>query len=137
MNLFLTYYTVIVNTDDGDIMNLPSQQKNIEWETYTCPFGWHAQGLWPPVSESLLAPEPTCVDRSDDGNLLVAGFSNGEVRLYQFPCVSNQAKYRVQKLHVGPVSKCSFNRGSSLLITLGEQENAVAVWRLCDECQCN
>ena len=114
-------------------MTLPSQLKNIEWDTYSCHFGWAVQGIWPPISKIQTSPEPTCVTRSHDHSLLAVGFSNGEVRLYQYPCIciSNEADhYRVEKLHVGPVSRCSFNHNSSLLLTLGKLENGIAVWRL-------
>jgi WD40 repeat protein len=144
------YEHIRFNTDDGEIMNLPSQLKDIEWDTYTCHFGWSVQGLWPNISElqskskSTLQPlpEPTCVNRSPDHKLLAVGFSNGEVRLYQYPCISygsnsnsNQSNsqsqyYRVEKLHVGPVSKCSFNHNSSLLVTLGKMENEIFIWKL-------
>lgn len=112
-------------------MNLPSQIKNIAWDTYTCPFGWHVQGLWPPVSESHSSLEPTCVCRSNDCKLLAVGFSNGEVRLYSYPCSSYPAPYRVhKKLHVGPVLRCSFNCNSTLLVTVGRDENSIVIWGL-------
>ena len=119
-----------VNTDDGEIMNLPSQLKNIEWDTYTCPFGWAVQGLWPKVSESQTAPEPTSVCRSKNGELIAAGFSNGEVRLYDFPCISYPAPYIMQTLHVGPVSRCSFNSDTTLLLTVGQNENHIVTWKI-------
>ena len=143
----------IVNTDDGEIMNLPSQLKDIEWDTYTNLFGWPVQGLWPPLGNSTCTskntnkestpattaklpvpePEPTCVCRSQDRTLLAVGFSNGEVRIYNYPCISyvGASSYRVQKLHVGPVSKCSFNSNATLLLTIGELENGIISWSLC------
>ena len=64
--------------------------------------------------------------------LLAVGFSNGEVRIYSFPCISysGASSYRVQKLHVGSVSKCSFNRRSTLLLTIGELENGIISWNV-------
>lgn len=114
-------------------MTLPSQLRHIKWDSYTCHFGWHVHGIWPPVAEvSNSSPEPTCVNRSPDESLLAVGFSTGEIRLSPFPCISNKDScYFSKKIHVGPVSKCIFNSNSTLMISLcKQQENHLIIWRL-------
>ena len=54
----------IVIVEYGEILSLPSQIKDIEWDTYTCRYGWHVSGIWPTTVEEmkLRLSEPTCVD---------------------------------------------------------------------------
>jgi microtubule-associated protein-like 6 len=112
-------------------MTLPSQLRNIKWNTYTCLFGWPVQGIWPPVEEvEDDKPEPTCVCRSDNEKLLAVGFSNGEIRIYNNPCVSYPSLYRVEKAHVGPVLKCCFDCNSTVLLSIGQKENGIVTLQL-------
>lgn len=117
-------------------MTLPSQLKNIKWSTYTCHFGWSVHGIWPPVAEiTETSPEPTYVNCSKDEKLLAVGLSNGEIRIYPYPCTtttktSEKNEYYSQKIHIGPVSKCIFNSNSSLMISLSEGENHLVIWKI-------
>lgn len=56
--------------------------KDIEWGTWTLPFGWAARGVWPTVAGSIdgggggtgsAADLVTCAKRSRDSTLLAAG----------------------------------------------------------------
>ncbi len=114
-------------------MTLPSQLRNIDWSTYTCLFGWSVQGIWPPIAEvSSSTPEPTFVSRSNDEKSLIVGLSNGELRLYPYPCLEGKIRFQTQTVHSGRVSKCTFNSNSSLMISLCQTENHLVIWRLLD-----
>lgn len=54
----------------------PASMKDVEWGTWTLPFGWAARGVWPmPGSDS--GTEVTCTKRSSDDSLLAAGDNFG------------------------------------------------------------
>lgn len=117
-------------------MALPSQLKHIEWCTYTCHFGWPVSGIWPPIKDvTTSSPEPTYVSRSTDKALIAVGLSNGDVKLYPYPCISDAEETcdSAQNVHIGPVSKCIFNSDTSLMISLCREENNLVIWRLTED----
>lgn len=50
--------------------------KDIEWSTWTLPFGWAARGVWPTAGNDP-GSEVTCAKRSGDSSLLAAGDNFG------------------------------------------------------------
>lgn len=46
--------------------------KDVEWGTWTLPFGWAARGVWPTPGNDP-GMEVTCTKRSGDASLLAAG----------------------------------------------------------------
>ena len=50
--------------------------KDVEWSTWTLPFGWAARGVWP-VAGSDRRMNVTCTKRSGDATLLAAGDNFG------------------------------------------------------------
>lgn len=65
----------------------------MEWSGWSCTFGWPVLGIWPKqeVGDNGLAipsAEPVCVHRAPSGKYIAVGCTNGEVRIYNYPCVS-------------------------------------------------
>ena len=73
------------------------------WETWTCPLGWHVQGIW----KSYEAPsmQVSSVDRTTGSGvselmesagtvgsdvLMVVADEYGRIRLYRYPCVEKE-----------------------------------------------
>ena len=48
---------------------------------------------------------------------------------FRWPCVSARASCKQYKAHVGPVAKCRWSMGDSHLLTIGEDDKAILVWR--------
>lgn len=65
-------------TNTKTIHSLPGAAavKDIEWGTWTLPFGWAARGVWP-MAENDPGSEVTCAKRSCDSSLLAAGDNFG------------------------------------------------------------
>jgi hypothetical protein len=63
---------------------------------WSCIFGWPVLGIWPKrdVTEASAGgtslPEPTCVHRSPHHKYLAVGYVNGEVRIYNYPCINRE-----------------------------------------------
>ena len=70
------------------------------------------------------------VDRSSTHDLLAVGMSNGEVRLFTYPVLPQQEEQCRNLLHAGPVSHCRFNCNSTHLITSGERDGTIAIWKV-------
>jgi len=88
------------STADGSYFKLPSQLKNVKWDSWTCRMGWPVQGIWPVQlsgrkrEEAFAAaaaegrtgikavmPEPTAVHRSKGLDLLAAAYQDGNIKV--------------------------------------------------------
>ena len=83
------FFSFVVNADTGEHITHPSQVKDLHWETQNSTFGWNVQGVWPSMKK-YKDFYPTCSDKSKDENILVAGGSNGVIKIFSFPVVSKE-----------------------------------------------
>lgn len=77
--------------------------KDEKWYTWTCMFGWHVQGIWPPCSTGS---DINSVDRSKDGQHIVVGDDFGRVKMFKYPSPvpnSGACKYTGHSSYVGAV----------------------------------
>ena len=72
------YEHLYYSSADGAYFKLPSQLKNVKWDTWTCKMGWPVQGCWPTVTAKAATegppPEPTAVHRSKAQDILATGY---------------------------------------------------------------
>merc|ERR1719502_1088192 len=69
---------------DGTHFRMPSQLKNVEWDSWTCVYGWPVQGAWPtwkPDQGEAQPPDLACADRSPSSEVLATGDEGGMLRL--------------------------------------------------------
>jgi hypothetical protein len=59
--------------------------KDTEWDTQSCVFTWATQGLWDPADESTYYH---AVNKSSKNALMAAGTNKGQIRIYNYPCLS-------------------------------------------------
>ena len=128
-------YEYFWHTINGDLVTLPSQLKDVQWNTWTCMFGWDVQGIWKrnhitPTGHTFASDEPACVDRSPSNDLLAVGTKNGEVQLFKYPAVSEKCLIQRKLMHSGQVASCCFNYDGSIIITLGKHDRTVVIWRI-------
>lgn len=146
---------LVHNTEYGDVMDLPSQLKTIQWATVTSTYGWPVLGLWPicdavaaseiNVAETcpssvLVCDDPISVDRSRDGKYLVACSSSGKLQLLHYPVttrpkdhtsssVLNRQGANADLSHSpGRNTKCRFSCDGKHVITAGREDCVVMVW---------
>ena len=121
------------NANDGAHFGLPSQLKNVDYETYTCVYGWPVQGIHPAKKlggggEDHL--EPICAHRSKDRKLLATGSDKGDIRLFNYPVISKNSKFRKQTGHSSDVANCRFSSDDNVLITIGKHDRTILVWKV-------
>eukprot|EP00814_Leptocylindrus_danicus_P009417 CAMPEP_0116006440 /NCGR_PEP_ID=MMETSP0321-20121206/1730_1 /TAXON_ID=163516 /ORGANISM="Leptocylindrus danicus var. danicus, Strain B650" /LENGTH=2265 /DNA_ID=CAMNT_0003474995 /DNA_START=74 /DNA_END=6868 /DNA_ORIENTATION=- len=114
--------------EDGEQINLTSQLKMIEWKTYTCTYGWPVQGIWPKKANIGKDPEPTSAHRSTSETLLITGYTNGDIKLYNYPVLSKDSKFCSESGHIGHISKCRFSCDEKSLVTVGRRDRTMLVW---------
>lgn len=120
------------NSDDGEAFSITSQLRlrNVEWSTSTCCYGWEVQGLWPPVDEANEKTRPVSVDCSPCGKLLASGTRDGAIKLYNFPVISKEANCNIETGHVYDVRKVRFSCDSQHLVTQGQFDRTIMVFRV-------
>ncbi len=114
------------------------------WETWTCPQGWHVQGIWRPHEAPAL--QISAVDRTSGGGamaemmeragaagsdtLMVVGDTYGRIRLYRFPCTSAEQPYLEFSAHSpGPIPSLRFSWDDRFVMSVGAQDRALIQWR--------
>ncbi|KAF2347218.1 Anaphase-promoting complex subunit 4 WD40 domain, partial [Trinorchestia longiramus] len=98
-----------------------------QWATQTCPLGYYVHGIWSGRRDS---PIQVTVDRSPKGDLLAAGDTRGNVRLYRYPVLSARAGYHQYKVYTSYVSSVRFSLADRLLFTTGGTDASLIRWRV-------
>lgn len=102
-----------------------SASVDIEWNTWTCLFGFPVQGIWPPESTGYIV-NYTC--RSHNKKILATGDDFSLVKLFKYPCVVEKANYRSFKGHSSHVPKIRFSANDLYLISVGGNDKSVFIW---------
>ena len=115
---------------DGAHFKLPSQLKNVQWETWSCIYGWPVQGIWPSMADTKFGgkAEPSCVQRSCDGKMLAAGYEDGTLRVYRYPCLEKRAEYVADRVGKSPVSRIAWTADDKHLVAIGRADRAIYVF---------
>ena len=121
------------NANDGAHFGLPSQLKNVDYETYTCVYGWPVQGIHPQKklgADPKDIVEPVCAHRSGDRKLLATGSDKGDIRLFNYPVINKTSKSRRETGHSSDVANCRFSSSNEVLVTIGKHDRTILVWRV-------
>jgi microtubule-associated protein-like 6 len=102
-----------------------SASLGIEWNTWTCIFGFNVQGIWPPASTGYVV-NYTCL--SNNKKVLATGDDFSTVKLYKNPCTVTHARYKEYKGHSSHVPKIRFSKNDVYLISVGGNDKCVFVW---------
>ena len=113
------------NKERYDPIRNAQVHNEIPWQTRDCLLTWHTSGLLSPVADfhTLLTSA-----RSKLGDALAVGDCNGGLRLYRFPCASNDSRFRIYHGHSLGVSKVCFSYEDRHLISAGSRDQTIFVW---------
>lgn len=86
------YEHLYYEAEDGEYFSVPSQLRDLLWNDWTCTYGWPVQGIWPLLDEQgqSVVAEPSTCHRSPNSKLLAVGDQSGNVKLYNYPCLSKK-----------------------------------------------
>ena len=116
--------------DTGLYIPGASRLKDTKWETQTCIFGWHVQGVWPSQNDGTEIISIDCNLNSKISNPTIAvGDNYGNLKLFCYPCVSPDTNFKRYKAHLGPISKVRWISGGSHLVTIGERDQSIMIWK--------
>lgn len=107
----------------------PSAVRDVVWASWTCPFGWPVQGIWPLGSDGS---DINAVCRSQDSSVVVTGDDDGLIKLFAYPCTSSAPEIPAQTSlgHASHVTNCMFTRKDLFLITTGGLDKSVFQFRV-------
>ncbi|CAM9709664.1 unnamed protein product, partial [Hapterophycus canaliculatus] len=95
--------------------------KDIEWGTWTLPFGWATRGVWPTTASNDPGVEVTCAKRSSTSGesscpLLAAGDNFGRVRLFKYPAPIPGSCCSEYRAHCAAVRRVCWSAGDTHLL---------------------
>ena len=102
-----------------------SASADIEWNTWTCLFGFPVQGIWPPESTNYVV-NYTCMSKNK--KVLATADDFSLVKLFKYPCVVEKAKYKAFSGHSSHVCKIRFSKNDLFLISVGGNDKSVFIW---------
>jgi WD40 repeat protein len=80
------------------------------------------QGVWPPEADGT---DVNSVDRSPDGRLLASGDDFKVIKIFRYPCVKENSKFRSYKGHSEHIPSVRFSSDSKYLFSVGGLDKAV------------
>ncbi|KRX05725.1 WD40-repeat-containing domain [Pseudocohnilembus persalinus] len=105
--------------------------RDINWNTWTCIYGWYTQGIFPKIDGLEVK---SCVRNNDRHKsepfykVLGTGDIYGRVNLYKYPAVQNKQVFKSYLGHSSPITKMRFSYDDKYLITIGGQDKSILIW---------
>ncbi|KAI9142861.1 WD40-repeat-containing domain protein [Paraphysoderma sedebokerense] len=138
------YEVLFWEVDSGKQQSKPSELKDVEWASYTCPISWPCIGVYDQKQK------PGATDRINDGTdincvaknpklpLLAAGTDSCHVQLFHFPCFmrgdvgSKKGKpdFKAFLGHSSHVTNVKFTCDGKYAISIGGLDGCVIVWKV-------
>lgn len=102
--------------------------KDVEWQSFSCPYGWPVQGIWSLENDGC---NINAVARSNswmDVPVIAAADEFGRVRVYNYPSLLPGAPDKCYKGHSPMVTNITFSASDDFCITTGGVDNSIFVW---------
>jgi len=125
-------YWEIVPKDAESTTNFRPQQyahpfllRDMEWNTWTCMYGWPVMGIWPndiAVSDSVKG-----VMRNNHGDVLLVSDSSARIRMMRWPSLPGD-RYREYFGHAFQASDAKFTADDSTVVSIGGPDCTIIQW---------
>ena len=105
---------------------------NVNWNTYTCPYGWSVKGLWYHFYNNTTKNccILTSIDSLMEKRLGAYVTSLGSIGLFSFPSPGETQRVEIEQNKLGLVSKVRLNCDVSFLISLEKSPNTIMQYRI-------
>lgn len=102
-----------------------SNLRDTMWKTWSLNLGFPVQGIY---GNCIDLTDINTVERSKNGQILAIGDDNGQIKLFNYPCIDKNSLSDTYYGHSAHVTKLSFTAGDDLLISTGGGDMTVLVW---------
>lgn len=116
------YELLFWSTKNGQQITSATAVKDVQWATWTLPYGFPVQGIFPPQSDGT---DINAVDKSPRDNLLVTGDDFRRVKLFQYPCVKEGSHFKENKGHAEHVPNVRFSSDGVYVYSVGGLDKSV------------
>ncbi|GFR41097.1 hypothetical protein Agub_g1741 [Astrephomene gubernaculifera] len=119
-------------------------QRDTRWASWTCALGFPVMGIWRDgtdgtdinaVSRSHSGLFPDTDPLMGEGELVVTAGDDGRVRLFNYPCVVEDAPCRTYLGHCSHVMNVRFSPDNRYVLSVGGKDRAGMQWRVLREAQ--
>ncbi|XP_014242237.2 echinoderm microtubule-associated protein-like CG42247 isoform X2 [Cimex lectularius] len=124
----LTFWDVKTLTSEKS----PITMKDVKWYTHNSTVGFLVSGIWNNRYYPMTSIIST-VNRSAAHDLLVAGDTEGYLRLFRYPCISTKAEYNEEKVYSLAIATARFLFNDRNVATVGGTDASLMLWEVIDE----
>ena len=103
--------------------------RDVKWASQTTPFGWHMRGIWPEDADGTDI-NACCRSNIGERELLATADDFGKVKLFNYPCVVDDAPFAVHPGHSAQVTSVRFMHGDTHVVSVGGNDRSVLQWRV-------
>jgi len=96
------------------------------WGRMTCVLGFPVMGIWPDFADGT---DVNALHVNIKGDVCVTADDFGEVKIFNFPCVTEDSKFRAYKGHSSFVNNVAFAPGDAAVISCGSADMSVMQWK--------
>jgi len=121
------YETLTWDASTGKQVTQTSQLRDVDWETFTCILGYEVMAIWDGSSDGT---DVNSCARSPDSLFLVTGDDNGDVNLFNFPCVAAKSGRHTLTGHSSHVMNVRWSSDGKRVFTVGGCDKAVMQWKV-------
>ena len=122
------------STDDASFQSNVASMRDVQWATNNCTYTWHVKEVHhsPFVADHLLCNHVLPIPEELAGTVepyLACGSSQGYVRLYPFPCVSEGVECHRYPAHCSEIAALKFSFDGQRLVTAGLKDRCIIQWK--------
>jgi microtubule-associated protein-like 6 len=116
------------NTETGEYNARITGMKDVEWSTWTCPYGWPVQGTWPHLWDGTNITS-TCSSAIRD--VVACADDFGILKVFRYPCTVRGAACTEHWGHSSSgISRVRFTAGDGYILSAGKQDRTIFQWRV-------
>ena len=101
-------------------------QRDAKWDTWTCSLGFSVMGIWGDGEENM---DINAVTRSHSQEYCIVSNDFSTVKLFNYPCVVDNAPHRVYHGHASHVTKARWSNDDRFVFTCGSGDRAILQWK--------
>jgi WD40 repeat protein/Ca2+-binding EF-hand superfamily protein len=112
----------------------PSSLKDAWWATWSLPFGWPVQGIWPAVEDGSVVNAVARANSWETVPVVAAVDEHGRLRVLNYPSVIPGSPDKCYRGHSKNIRNIKFAPDDSFCVTVGGTDRCVFVWGtdICD-----